>query len=182
PGLDDVLALRWHRVGRDVRDGVSDLMRESMTLTRLASWTLAGGVFALALVGCEKEHFVAPMKLGGVEVKAATLNAGWEGYMLYCYACHGVNGDGKGPASYGLKPPPRNFTLGKFKFAAVPSGQLPRDEDFVRIVRGGLHGTAMLEWDVPEVTLSHIIQYIKTFSPRWKEETPGEAIQIVKDP
>ena len=146
-------------------------------------------VFAMASVGCgvhpqgpELRHFTQGMKLGGKQISAETLQKGHDGYMLYCYACHGVNGDGKGPASYGLKPPPRNFTQGKFKFAAVPSGQLPRDEDFVRIVKGGLHGTAMLEWDIPDVTLSNVIQYIKTFSPVWKDSEPGEAIQIAADP
>jgi mono/diheme cytochrome c family protein/cytochrome c5 len=132
--------------------------------------------------GPELKHFTQGQKLGGKQISAETLEKGFEGYMLYCYACHGEKGDGKGPAAYGLKPPPRNFTLGKFKFGAVPSGQLPHDEDFVRIVKGGLHGTAMLEWDIPNVTLGNVIQYIKTFSPRWKDEEPGEVIQITKDP
>ena len=143
----------------------------------------------VVLMGCgvhpqgpELRHFTQGMKLGGKQISAETLQKGFDGYTLYCYACHGEKGDGKGPASFGLKPPPRNFTLGKFKFAAVPSGQLPRDEDFVRIVKGGLHGTAMLEWDIPDVTLSNVIQYIKTFSPRWKEEGPGDPIEIAKDP
>ncbi len=82
----------------------------------------------------------------------------------------------------GLRPPPRDFTLGTFKFAAVPGGTLPHDEDLVRIVKGGLHGTAMLPWDVPDRTLGDIIQYLKTLSPKWKEEEPGEAIVPTPDP
>ena len=38
---------------------------------------------------------------------------------------------------------------GIYKFGSVAAGQLPTDDDFVRIIRGGLHGTAMLAWDVP---------------------------------
>jgi mono/diheme cytochrome c family protein len=82
-----------------------------------------------------------------------------------------------------MRPPPRDFTLGTFKFAAVPGGTLPHDEDLVRIVRTGLNGTAMLAWDgVPERVLPGIIQYLKTFSPRWTEEEPGEAVELTADP
>ncbi len=127
--------------------------------------------------------FKEPMKLGGKVVPAAVLSEGEESYLLYCRTCHGEKGDGKGPAAPALRPPPRDFTLGLFKFAAVPTGTLPRDEDFVRIVRFGLHGTAMLGWDgVPEKNLQNIIQYIKTFSARWKEEEPGDAIEPTPDP
>ena len=62
-----------------------------------------------------------------------------------------MNGDGKGPSSYGLRPPPRDFTKGIFKFARLRSSdELPNDDDLVRIVHGGLHGTAMLPWDIPD--------------------------------
>jgi mono/diheme cytochrome c family protein len=144
-------------------------------------------LFVMATGGCEQEKFTKSMKLGGKMVSAEQLNAGYEGYMLYCYACHGEHGNGKGPAAPGLRPPPRDFTLGKFKFAAVASGQLPRDEDFERIVTGGLNGSAMLPWDVPRYTLRNIIQYIKTFHRkgepnRWETEDPGEPIAITADP
>jgi hypothetical protein len=77
-----------------------------------------------------------------------------------------VNGDGKGPSSYGLTPPPRDFTKGIFKFARLRSSdEMPNDEDLVRIVKGGLHGTAMLPWDIPDIELNKIVQYIKTLGP-----------------
>ena len=111
------------------------------------------------------------------------LTEGERSYALYCRACHGEKGDGKGPAAPGLRPPPRDFTLGAFKFAAVPGGTLPNDDDLVRIVRSGLHGTAMRAWDgVPEQNLQEIVQYLKTFSPRWKDEAPGEPIRPTPDP
>jgi mono/diheme cytochrome c family protein len=136
----------------------------------------------LACKGYSAAPITEPMQLGGKTVSARTLEAGRVGYMLYCRTCHGENGDGKGPSSPGLRPPPRDFTQGVFKFAAVPGGTLPHDEDLARIVKSGLHGTAMLAWDVPERTLADVIQYIKTFSPRWKEEEPGEAILPTPDP
>jgi mono/diheme cytochrome c family protein len=136
-----------------------------------------------ACKGYRPQGFEAPLTLGGKVVAAEVLSEGERAYTLYCRACHGDKGDGKGPAARGLRPPPRDFTLGMFKFAAVPGGTLPNDDDLVRIVRGGLHGTAMLAWDgIPEEDVRDAIQYVKTFSPRWKDEEPGEAIVAGADP
>jgi mono/diheme cytochrome c family protein len=139
---------------------------------------------ALLIAGCGgKPAFTKPRVLGGETVSAARLNRGREVYEIYCFACHGLKGDGRGPAAIGLRPPARDFTLGLFKFAAVPSGQLPRDADLVRIVRGGLHGTAMLPWkDVPEQGLLDAIQYLKTFSPKWAVRRQGREIVPGPDP
>ena len=148
---------------------------------------LHGGLWwwlALLVAGsaCREQAFHEPLKLGGTLVSAATLNRGKEGYTLYCRACHGDKGDGAGPAAAGYRPPPRDFTTGLFKFAAVASGGLPRDDDLRRSVRYGLHGTAMLAWDLDDSQLDAILQYLKTFSPRWKEEEPGERIVPSVDP
>ena len=35
----------------------------------------------------------------------------------------------------------------------------------------------MLPWDIGERERRAIVQYLKTFSPRWKNETPGERIK-----
>ncbi len=143
---------------------------------------LASG-FAAALTallaGCGgKEAFPKPIVLGGETVSARSLNRGREVYEVYCFSCHGLKGDGRGPAAIGLRPPARDFTIGVFKFAAVPSGQLPCDADLVRIVRGGLHGTAMLPWkDVPERDLLDALQYLKTFSPKWAARKAGREIR-----
>ncbi|HYT82601.1 MAG TPA: c-type cytochrome [Actinomycetota bacterium] len=143
-------------------------------------------LLACALAACKgyrAPHFDAPQKLGGQVVPAGVLTSGARAYALYCRSCHGDKGDGKGTAARGLRPPPRDFTLGMFKFGAVPAGSLPHDEDLERIVRTGLHGTAMLAWDgIPQPTVREIIQYVKTFSPRWKDEEPGEAITPTDDP
>lgn len=138
---------------------------------------------ACVQAGPPTRAFTAPMKLGGKTVPAEVLTQGERDYALYCRACHGDHGDGKGPAAKGLRPPPRDFTLGTFKFAAVAGGSLPADDDLKRIVRSGLHGTAMRAWDgVPESNLEAIIQYLKTFSPRWKDEVPGDPILPTPDP
>jgi mono/diheme cytochrome c family protein len=138
---------------------------------------------AVACKGYRTPGFDEPQTLGGKVVEADVLTEGQRAYVQYCRACHGDKGDGKGPAAKGLRPPPRDFTLGLFKFAAVQGGALPHDEDLERIIRSGLHGTAMLAWDgVPEHKVREIIQYVKTFSPRWKEEEPGEPVVTTPDP
>ena len=40
----------------------------------------------------------------------------------------------------------------------------------------------MLAWEVPEAELENIIQYIKTFSPKWQKERPGAPIVAPTDP
>lgn len=139
----------------------------------------AAGVFATCaiavsgLVGASCKPDKMPFKpdesrtfAGDITVTGAELNKGYQSYMRYCYACHGEKGDGKGPASYSLRPPPRDFTRGVFKFARMTSSDhYPNDADLVRIVKGGLHGTAMLPWDIQEEELLRVLQYIKSFGP-----------------
>src|SRR6185369_14837052 len=126
--------------------------------------------------------------LGDKTVSADTLNYGRENYRHYCRPCHGDNGDGKGYASYGLRPPPRDFSQAMFKFGHVAAPELPPDAELKRIVRGGLHGTAMLPWEIPDGELEPILQYIKTFAPKkWNPKSPdypgvGKAIELSPDP
>lgn len=144
---------------------------------------LFASVFGLLACQREAAQFHEPQKLAGRVIDADTLNSGRIAYMQYCRACHGDKGDGKGPAAPGLRPPPRDFTQGSYKFGGVTDQKLPRDEDLVRIVRGGLHGTAMVGWDVPDKKLDVIIQYLKTLSPKWKEDDAvGDAVVPPPDP
>jgi mono/diheme cytochrome c family protein len=155
-----------------------------MKRTALALFLLlACTVVASACKEYRPKGFREPLTLGGKTVPAAVLTLGEQAYVQYCRACHGDQGDGKGPAAQGMRPPPRDFTEGTFKFGAVQGGELPNDEDLERIIRSGLHGTAMLAWDgIQEHKVQAIIQYIKTFSERWKDEEPGEPIRPTPDP
>jgi len=155
-----------------------------MTARSPHRWILWATLCSGALLGtaaCREQAFRAPQKLGGKLVGPETLNRGKEVYTLYCRACHGDNGDGAGPAAPGYRPPPRDFTTGLFKFAGVSAGGLPHDDALRRVVRNGLHGTAMLAWDLGDGDLDAVLQYLKTFSPRWKEEEPGDPIVPTPD-
>ena len=131
---------------------------------------------------CTSKHFKAPEYLGGKWVSAKTLNVGYDLYTSNCMQCHGVNGDGKGPASQGMNPQPRNFQQGSFKFGYVTPGELPTDDDLKRIIKYGLNGTQMLPWDISDERLDAVIQYIKTFSPVWREGKAGTVVEVSKDP
>ena len=133
-------------------------------------------------------HFTADLAVPGkkAKVSAEWLNAGKEAYTLYCRPCHGGKGKGDGPASAALRPPPRDLAIATYKFGGVVDG-LPHDEDFTRILTGGLTGTAMLAWDIPKNDLYAVTQYIKTFSPAgegWKDKDAqlGQRVVPPADP
>ena len=67
----------------------------------------------------------------------ALLEQGRVVYFKRCSFCHGLLGDGNGPASDTLDPRPRDFTLGTFKFRTTQSGELPTDEDWALLLDRG---------------------------------------------
>lgn len=139
------------------------------------------------LVSCSESHFKEDkIFAGGVYASAKALNDGKSTYTEYCMPCHGVNGDGNGVSAKGLQVPPRNFKLGQYKFGNVVSGELPHDEDFYKLLREGLTGTAMLPWkEMSEQQMFNVVQYIKTFAPaKWEgaDKKLGDKIVLTKDP
>ena len=144
----------------------------------LTAWVLA----VACLASCKRRFPDDGLVLGGRRVPYATLRNGWSAYGAYCRSCHGDDGDGHGPASIGMQPPPRDLRRGIVKFASVPSGQLPTDDDLARIIRGGLHGTPMRGWQLPDDDVDAIVQYLKTFSPRWRTGHAGDPISMPADP
>jgi cytochrome c oxidase cbb3-type subunit 2 len=92
-------------------------------------------------------------------------------YAAHCAGCHGVKGDGEGPAARFLDPKPRDFVAASFKFRSTPSGYLPTDEDLMRTLNEGVHSTSMPAWRMLSVTDRQVlISYLKTLSKRWKDE------------
>ncbi|MEK6210225.1 MAG: cbb3-type cytochrome c oxidase subunit II [Pseudomonadota bacterium] len=84
-------------------------------------------------------------------------------YERRCLGCHGVKGDGNGPAAAFIQSDrPRNFTLGVFKFRLTPSGSMPDDGDLLRTITRGVRGTSMPTWhELLEKDRLAVIQYIK---------------------
>jgi len=114
---------------------------------------------------------------------AARASRGKLVYERYCISCHGEHGDGRGYSAKWLDPRPRDFTRAIFKCRSTPSGTLPVDDDLIRTMDEGLYHTNMPSWKVlGDRQLRDVIEYVKTFSPRWREEGPGEPIQYVREP
>lgn len=63
-------------------------------------------------------------------------------YLALCANCHGANGDGFGPASRHLDPPPRNFCREPMRIVSAEN-QLATDDDLRRTILRGLGGGAM---------------------------------------
>jgi cytochrome c oxidase cbb3-type subunit 2 len=108
---------------------------------------------------------------------------GSKAYGKYCISCHGVHGDGRGPTADWIDPRPRNFTTGTFKFRSTASGELPTDADLEQTIEQGLNHTNMPTWRaLTAVERRDLVQFIKTFSPRFASEPQGKPIPIPASP
>lgn len=101
-------------------------------------------------------------------------------YDKYCSQCHGAKGDGAGTAALRLKPEPRDFTSGKYKFRTTPSGMLPTDADLRKVIREGLPYTSMPAWPAfSDEEVQKIIDHLKTFSADFANpDKEGHPIEI----
>lgn len=100
---------------------------------------------------------------------------GEEIYARRCVLCHGEEGDGLGPAAERLNPPPRDFTLGQYKYKSTGFDDIvPNDEDLFRMINDGMPGTAMPGWGdmLSEQDIRDLIAYIKIFAGL-EEEAPS---------
>lgn len=128
-------------------------------------------VAALFCVACDNRRppdFTEALVLDGREVAPEVLNNGRDLYTRYCVSCHGDSGAGDGPAARNLKFPPRDFRSASFSF--VPDGELPSHDALMERIRSGVPERGMPPWTgMREDDLDALANYIKTFSPRWRE-------------
>ena len=136
-------------------------------MTRLLAMTVGVVALLAALPAVAADTPSAPMP----EATEEFVEQGRAIYIRRCSFCHGLMGDGEGPAAQFLDPRPRDFTLGTFKFRTTQSGELPTDEDLFRTVSRGLSGTGMQAFDsdliksgLTEEERWQVIAYIKTFA------------------
>jgi len=88
--------------------------------------------------------------------------AGKAVYEQHCAACHGLRGEGNGPAAVWLYPKPRNFTSGLFKIKSTPAGSLPSDEDLFETLTRGMPGSSMPSFTyLSEQQRRDAVQYVK---------------------
>lgn len=104
-------------------------------------------------------------------------------YRRYCVGCHGEAGDGQGENTPWLDPKPRNFTLATFKCRSTLTGTLPLDSDLYNSIARGFTNSNMPIWNtLTNQERADLVAMIKTFSPRWEKEKPGDPIKIPAEP
>jgi cytochrome c oxidase cbb3-type subunit I/II len=109
--------------------------------------------------------------------------AGRQLYYRYCWGCHGARGNGDGENAPYLNILPRNFVAATFKCRSTPTGTLPLDQDLFSTLGRGINFTNMPNWSaLTNQQRADLVAFIKTFSPRWKTEKPGDPIQVPPEP
>ena len=112
--------------------------------------------------------FAAAMAYAGsAPLTAQEDNAlGRDVYDRWCASCHGYEGLGDGYAAEYMLPRPRDFTQALYQIRTTPSGQLPTDDDIMRVINEGMPGTTMPGWE-EELSLEErlaLVDYLKSLS------------------
>ena len=92
-------------------------------------------------------------------------------YREHCSHCHGISGDGAGPTAAFLNPYPRDYRKGIFKFKSTESGAKPTRDDLVKVLKQGIHGTAMPSFLLlPEPETEALVEYVRYLAVRGSVE------------
>ena len=88
-------------------------------------------------------------------------------YEQLCWTCHGMTGVGDGPAGAALTPPPRDFSVGEFKFDADKNGTPGEDADLNMVITQGAAAfggnPTMAPWGhLSDDDVSNVIAYIRS--------------------
>jgi len=114
---------------------------------------------------------------------AQDAEAGRAIYERWCAECHGTDGTGDGPAAASMLPRPRDFTQARYQVRTTGSGQLPTDEDMLRVLQNGLHGTTMPAWpNLSQQDRHNAIAYLKSFSRFFGQGPAPEPLDFGSDP
>ncbi len=104
----------------------------------------------------------------------------WGLYRRHCAGCHGISGDGAGPAAVVLAPYPRDYRNGVFKYTSTAPGAKPVRTDLVRTIQHGIPGTAMPSFRrLPTEEQAAVVEYVQYLSLRG--ETELQLLQAIVD-
>lgn len=102
-----------------------------------------------------------------------------EGHRIYeqaCAWCHGIGGEGDGPAGWFIgrysSPRPRNFVRDGYRLRSTASGELPTDQDLFRVLTQGIPGVMPSYRSLSEQARWQVIAYLKSWNPAFQEEKP----------
>src|ERR1700724_3614209 len=114
---------------------------------------------------------------------AGDTGAGKQLYYRYCWGCHGFRGDGNGENGPYLNILPRNFVAATYKCRSTPTGTLPTDYYLFNALTRGFNNSNMPAWiTLTAQNRADLVAFIKTFSPRWKSDKPGDPIAVPAEP
>ena len=150
-------------------------------LTKMLSLLIAVASFAAPVLAVERQMMqprVPVDKLAEARaLKSPFLNSAEvieQGKAVYhgkgtCFNCHGVNGDGNGPAAAKLNPAPRNFQHHGF-WRHHTEGEL------FWVIKHGSPGTAMIGFGqvLSDDEIWALIQYERTFAGRHGQGMRGQ--------
>lgn len=105
-------------------------------------------------------------------------------YDRWCAGCHGVEGDGQGPAAAWMLPRPRDFTRAQYQIKTTGAEALASDADIRRMIDEGMPGTAMPGWrgQLSSRERDALVDYLKSFSPFFTGEGPPERLPVGRAP
>jgi mono/diheme cytochrome c family protein len=142
-------------------------------------WTLAITLVVGFLQSAMFPCFAQESHIGNLIGEA---RRGKQHYRRYCIGCHGPRGDGAGENAPWVTPQPRDFTAGLFKCRSTPSGSIPYDDDIFNSITRGYVTTNMPTWvGLNRQERADLVAYIKTLTPRFKEEKPEPPIKIAPE-
>lgn len=88
-------------------------------------------------------------------------------YAQQCAACHGVDGNGDGPAAVWLYPKPRDFGAAMFKVKSTPGQALPTDDDLLQTITRGMPGSSMPSFSYLSLQERQaLVQHVKNLTIR----------------
>ena len=140
------------------------------------SLSLAAALLLAGMASGQESRITSPDLTGHAD-------AGKQLYYRYCWGCHGARGDGNGENAPYVTPTPRNFVAATFKCRSTPTGTLPLDQDLYNTLVRGFNFTNMPSWAaLTAQNRADLVAFIKTLSPRWKTEKPGDPISVPSEP
>jgi mono/diheme cytochrome c family protein len=133
----------------------------------ITSWDAAAGTAILASAPS------SPPEAGDactVDAGSA-LQSGRVLYMRHCSHCHGAAGDGNGPTAQYMRPRPRDYRHGIFKFTSTIDSSRATREDLLRVLRYGIPGTYMPSFLLlKDEELQALVEYVRFLAMRGEYE------------
>lgn len=110
---------------------------------------------------------VAYIRRLSVPGKHVSLLQGRDIYNATCWACHGADGDGRGPATQNMPPPrPRDFTSPDF---VIEGREAEIERTIAMGAEASFHGSPlMIAWgsSLSPQQIRDVVEYLKTFQRR----------------